>query len=493
MADRAQAQRAVEFQASLLEAVEQAVVATDSDGKILFWNRYAEVLYGWWSSEVTGRDVRDVVSFETDGRRVDYLGACSEEGTWGGSVDALGRPGSRFAAYAVCSELRCAGGGFVLVSLDVSDLRQAKNALRRSEARYSSLVENSPTGIVLVQDGCLTFANKTLATMLGYSVRELLGLRLAQLVHPEDQPQLDVLEDPREARARESEGFEYRFLDRSGELRWVLLHAVRVHVEEGTATLCNIQDVTDQKRMERDLRKLSNRLLVVQEEERARVARDLHDSIGQTLSAVKLVVESVSSRLQFPNERRSEVKRLHAMVPMTQHAIEELRQITYALRPPMLDSLGLISTMVWYLNGLKKVCPSLAIDHALLADESDIPEDVKVPIFRVLQEATSNAAKYSGSTRLAVGLECEADRLLFWVRDNGQGFDPTSVRRLDGRCGSGLSFMRERVTLSGGLFTLVSAPGRGTEIQAVWKCARELPALSPDSGSQDAVLDRVSG
>ena len=117
------ARKAVEFQASLLDAVEQAVVATDGEGRVLYWNRFAEQLYGWRSTEVTGRSLRDVITFiQGDGQRLDVRRQCLKGAGWTGEVEAVRRDGSRFPAYLVCSRLRGDAQGYVSLSLDITAL-----------------------------------------------------------------------------------------------------------------------------------------------------------------------------------------------------------------------------------------------------------------------------------------------------------------------------------------------------------------------------------
>jgi signal transduction histidine kinase len=295
----------------------------------------------------------------------------------------------------------------------------------------------------------------------------LVGRELLGLLHPEDRDGLRRIADPPGRAQAVPEARECRLITRSGQLRWVTVRHTPIRYRGGVVTLGNVEDVTDHRRLEAELRSLSARLLSVQEEERRRVARDLHDSIGQTLGAIKFSLEAALGR-PFPNERRGNITRLRSLVPMLQAAVKEVRRISTALRPPILDDLGLLTTMAWHLREFQRTYPHIAVDAHWSAEESDIPQALKTPVFRILQEATHNVAKHSQAHRLSVSLAAEGTRLRLTVRDDGAGFDLATPNPDGGDWGSGLSSMRERTELSGGAFCMTSAPGAGTTVEALW-------------------------
>ncbi len=235
----------------------------------------------------------------------------------------------------------------------------------------------------------------------------------------------------------------------------------------GVAILGNVQDVTDRKRMEAQLHQLSARLLTIQEEERRRVARDLHDSLGQRLTGIKFLVEASLGK-PWPDERRWGMGQLRNLIPTIQDIVEEVRRLSTELRPSILDDLGLLPTIAWHLREFEKAHPGIAVEQRLGAAESEVPDALRTPIFRILQEATNNVAKHSGASRLVVGLETGDGRLRLWVQDDGVGFDPGAPSRESGNGGIGMGSMRERAELTGGAFTVSSAPGAGTTVRADW-------------------------
>ncbi len=468
VAGRWRAQQAVEFQASLLDAVREAVVATDAEGQILYWNRFAEALYGWEASEVIGRNLGDVTTyFQANGQRLDLLANCRKGSGCSGEVEAMRRDGCRFPAYLLCSNLPNAAKGYVCLSFDFTERRAADEALRDSEEKYSNLVENSPTGVFILQNGTFAFVNPRFADLLEYSRTELLQSAAIQLVHPDDRERVVEIARKRTVGEPVADHYECRLITRTGQVRWVATYNASIRHQGRIATLGSVQDVTYRKRMEAELHQLSARLLTIQEEERRRVARDLHDSVGQKLTGIKFLVEAALGA-PWPEERRSAMERLRSLIPTIQDAVEEVRCISTELRPSILDDLGLLPTIAWYLREFEKAHPSIRVEQQLQGTESEVLSELRTPIFRILQEATNNLAKHSGASRLLIGLECDAGSLRLRVQDDGVGFDPGAAVEA-GKVGSGLSSMRERAELSGGTLSLTSVPGAGTCILAEWR------------------------
>lgn len=463
------ARRAIEFQASLLDAVEQAVVALDSEGRILYSNRFAGDLYGWQGGETRGRRVTDILTFlQPDGSPLTDR-ARRELGTsWSGEVEAVRRDGSRLPVYLAWSPLIGDEPGCVCVSFDITESKAAREALRDSEEKYSSLVESSPTGIFIFQKDRFRFVNPRFAQLLEYGRDHLLEVAPWLLVHPDQRAAVAEIARKRAAGEPVPEEYECRLLTRTGEARWVAMRITLIRYEGAPAILGNVQDVTERRRMEMEVHQLSARLLGVQEEERRRLARDLHDSLGQKLTGVKFLIEAALGQ-PWPEERRSGMARLRALVSTIQDAVEEVRRISTELRPSILDDLGLLPTMAWHLREFERAHPGFVVEQRLDVTESEVPDRLRTPIYRVLQEATNNVAKHSGTSRMLVGLERDDGRLCLSVQDDGVGFDPeASAVRAGGNRGIGMGSMRERAELTGGIFSVRSSPGSGTTVRAEW-------------------------
>ena len=231
---------------------------------------------------------------------------------------------------------------------------------------------------------------------------------------------------------------------------------------------CIQQNLVQQsiRRSEDEFRHLSSQLLEAQENERKRVAKELHDSIGQTLTAIKLNIENCAMRMK---ERTPGPDTLRALIAMVQGAVEEVHNICMDLRPPMLDDLGIITTIQWFCREFSQASPSIRIRHFLDISESDIPDELKITIFRILQEAMHNVAKHSGASNLDIVFLKNEKTIDLEVKDNGRGIeDLEEVFSCEENTGMGIRNMRERAELSGGAFAIESNTDYGTVVRALW-------------------------
>jgi signal transduction histidine kinase len=220
------------------------------------------------------------------------------------------------------------------------------------------------------------------------------------------------------------------------------------------------------KKSEKARRLLSSRILTAQEEERKRIARDLHDSTCQTLGLIKMTCEKALAQM---DRKAPAAETLETLLPSIPEAIEDIRRIIQDLRPPTLDDFGLLMTITWFCREFEETYPGIQIVEKVGLSEADIPDPLKVIIYRVLQEAMNNIAKHSKANLVSVYLHKRNGDMELTIEDNGIGFDPKSnPMENPSSKGIGLGSMRERVELSGGTFSLESSPGSGTRIRVSW-------------------------
>lgn len=351
---------------------------------------------------------------------------------------------------------------------EIQERWKAEEAFKESEEKYSSLVEESLTGVYINQNDKIEFANDRFAEIYEYPKEEIIGMNPLDLVHSDD------LELVKKASTNRLEGkdapveYEARGITKNGRVIWVVRRNKLITYNGKPAILGNVADSTQRKMMERKLRTLSAQLLDAEETERKRIARELHDGIGQSLSAVKFNIETVLNYLDLQEYGRTK-ESLKSIIPLIQSTVEETRRITMDLRPSILDDLGLLPTINWLCREFRKLCPNTNIEKAILIEEASIPDTLKTVIYRILQEALNNILKHSKAGNIILSLSEKQNEIVIILRDDGIGFD-TGDMEAGGEAerGLGLSNMRERVNLSGGVFIIESAKGKGTKIIASW-------------------------
>lgn len=209
-------------------------------------------------------------------------------------------------------------------------------------------------------------------------------------------------------------------------------------------------------RARRELQKLSAELVSAQESERRRIARELHDEVGQTLWAMMLALGALDSSLER-NDLGEARRQLKMVQEMAEKNAAVVRNISLLLRPSMLDDLGLIPALKWL---AREVSRTSHLEVEVVADELsiDLPEGHKTCVYRVVQEAIRNSSRHAGARQATISIECEKHRLRVTVQDDGKGFDPTQEK------GVGMLGMEERVSRLGGTLRVISEPGRGTTL-----------------------------
>jgi len=397
---------------------------------------------------------------------------------------------------------------------ELDNLSRSQEALRLASAYHRNIIETTMDAIVVLDlESKISDVNAAAEKVAGYSRAQLIGSRVARYFQEPEKVMEGfhrvltdgVLRDY-ELEIRQPDGRTIfllcnasLFRDSTGKPLGVCavardmterrqveeeLRSYREHLEElvrdRTSTLAMTNDLLQQEINERRgtehalldsqraLRFLSSQLLTTQEEERKRIARELHDSIGQSLAAIKFNVESVLDALTREHSRTG-VRALAQIIPVVQNAIEEARRIYTGLRPSILDDLGIIATIGWFCREFQKTYTGISIEQQINLNEDDIPEPLKIVIFRILQEAFNNIARHSKAELVNLCLERKNGRIHLTLEDNGIGFDlETTLARTSYPKGLGISGMKERTEHANGSFRIFSSSDQGTIIQVSW-------------------------
>jgi signal transduction histidine kinase len=252
-------------------------------------------------------------------------------------------------------------------------------------------------------------------------------------------------------------------------------------IEQGnqaTVAMAAFEDITATRQREaslvRSLEALENRIKddairheQEQESERQRIALDLHDDIGQSLSVIRLICEN-ASRLLTRGDAAQANDELKAIVPLIKNTSKQVRQIAIDLRPPIID-LGLTAALSGLVRQLQRILPHITIEYAIQIAESDIPQLIKLSMYRIAQEALNNIIKHADGFRVHLALHKSKNEIQLIVADDGRGFDAETMLSDEGREPSiGLASMQARAATSGGRLCIESTVGVGTKILASW-------------------------
>jgi PAS domain S-box-containing protein len=361
-----------------------------------------------------------------------------------------------------------------VLGLEVEDQKQMAEALLESEMQYSTLVENALVGIMLYQDAKVRFVNRAFADIWGYPRDEILEMDHMSLVYAEDRAALRA-RGAQSLKGKELPAeYELRGVRKDGHTLWLYARAMLIIYEKRPAVLINVVDITRQKEVEnslrsseRELRILSSRLLSAQDEERRRIGRDLHDVIGQSLSAIKFRLENAISDAS-QDLVPSRLDPFKDIVPIIADAIGEIRRIEKGLWPSVLDGLGLRAAISWLCREFRDTYAHITLETEIEVDEEGMSLDVKAAVFRIIQEALNNTAKYSQADQVFVSLIGVNGGMGLAVWDTGVGFDTDRVLENPTIRGLGLTSMKERAELTGGSLTIESAQGRGASVFVTW-------------------------
>jgi PAS domain S-box-containing protein len=342
--------------------------------------------------------------------------------------------------------------------------KRAQEALRESEEKFRSIVETTNEWIWSIDHrGELTYSNPAVSVILGYSPEELLGRCWALLMHEADRQLL--LNRLSEAVAGNTgwSGLVMRWRHKDGTYRHLESNALPILDADGSLVgyRGSDRDITEQEHAKQERRQLQLRLVTLQEEERHRLSRELHDQMGQSLAALMLGLKSLENA--DPHEYSGGL-RLHHLHELADQLAQQVHTVAMDLRPTALDDLGLQTALSNYLEEWSDRSNIQADFHSVGLNER-LPTHIETTVYRIVQEALTNVHKHSNARNVSVIVEHRDRRVQTIIEDNGGGFDAEALIRApfkDRRLG--LLGMQERIALVGGSLNIESTPGFGTTL-----------------------------
>jgi PAS domain S-box-containing protein len=356
---------------------------------------------------------------------------------------------------------------------DITDRRQAVAELKRSEERFKALYVSSPIPVITWKyaddDFILIGYNNALEQLTNNAVAEMMGTP-ARIIFNEKPELCDDIRRTYEERTIVRRRAALRLGAKGDEKKHLAITHAYV---PGDLVLTYIADITEQVqaeaeilRYQRQLSSLYEKQVDIIERERQRISQELHDGLGQYLSTIKLSTENLLVNNDAGIDRTLMDEQLRATIGLLKEAITDVSKISMDLRPSILDDLGIVATINWFLREFGTVYKTIRVDKDLFVDDAEIPQRIKIVMFRILQEAMSNIGQHSGADHVRIRMKKAGGFLEFTIRDNGGGFD---VKELQKSCnGLGIAGMRERVSFSQGVFAVESKKGKGTTVRVRW-------------------------
>jgi PAS domain S-box-containing protein len=469
--------------AAIVDSSEDAIVSKTLDGVITSWNRGAEHLFGYPAQEAIGRNIMLVIPSDRKQEEAGIL----ERIRQGERIEhfetlRLKKDGTLIDLSLTISPVKDATGRIVGASKVARDISERKHAEEATNL-LAAIVDSSDDAIISKSlDGVITSWNKSAEQLLGYSVSEAVGQHIF-LIIPDDRRDEEITILDKLKRGERVNHFETVRRRKDGTM--IDLSLTISPVKDGTGKVIGAskvaRDITESKRIERalreseerlrklsddlegkvqvrtrqlqrrnaevldqagQLRELSGRLLKTQDDERRHIARELHDSAGQLISALGMNLAGIN---QHAGGNPTLAKALDDTQNLLQQLNKEIRTTSYLLHPPLLDDNGLRHAIEWYMEGLSERS-DLNIDLDVSENFGRLPENLELAIFRIVQEALTNIHRHSGSKTGTIRLSRDNGRVLLEIQDHGRGISVEKLAAIKAqRTGVGIAGMRERV------------------------------------------------
>jgi PAS domain S-box-containing protein len=375
---------------------------------------------------------------------------------------------------------------------EIAQRKHFERALQESEKRYRSIYHNTPAMLHSVdKEGRLISVSDNWLEMLGYDREEVIGEKLTRFFNKASRILAEKTVFPEFFKTGMCKDIPYQFVKKNGDTMDVMLSAIGDRDNEGniTRSLAVSIDVTDRNQAEdalkiakeelsrhskdlerqveqrtreisvilNQLRRLSGNMMTSQENERSAIARELHDELGQILTALRIDSVWLKSRLQQTDEEAA--GRVSTMCDLIDKTIEEVRGLALRLRPGVLDNLGLVDALEWYTADFeRRTRIACLFEHG---DTPHVTETLATAAYRITQEALTNVARHAAATRVFVILQNTGNILKLTAIDDGCGFNTNEVSEMEAL---GLVGMRERAALVGGVLDVQSSAGKGTRV-----------------------------
>jgi PAS domain S-box-containing protein len=459
---------------SIIRSSPLAMDINAPDGTVLLWNPAAERIFGWASDEVLGKINPTVPPFGVE-RHLSIIEDTLHDHPH--SMLELTRrrlDGSMIDISLSTSSVRNAKGEPIAVMGIISDITERKEMERvhlENERKFRSIFEKSPIGIGLIdENGRLFEVNKALCTMLGYPEDDLKEMSCYEILAIPDVDRKSELREVLHGHRGQSYSLEKNILKRNGESLWAHVIMTIIEGEAGRYLygLVMMEDVTDRKtaemdlaRSQKELRNLSAHLQDTIEQEKKMIAREIHDTLGQSLFMLKMDMGQM--RIRLDGSRSTLTGRMKKMMSQVDEAIRKTRSISALLRPEMLEELGLYAAIELHAREFTKRSGIRCLLD-LPETETAIDEALSIALFRIFQEVLVNVLRHARASVVETKIRVDKGKIFMTIRDNGRGITASKINSMRS---FGLAGIRERAIACGGAVNIKGLRNKGTEIHVL--------------------------
>jgi len=454
----------------LSDAAFEGIVISDG-GKIIDVNNQLAKILGYKPEEIIGKTAIQFVAPESRELVMNKIKSGTE-----GSYEhfALKKDGSVFPVEVQAKTLPYEGRSFRVTAIrDITERKKAEEEIRK----LSHSVEQSPAIVIITDtDGNMEYVNPKFEEVTGYTANEVIG------------------KNPRILKSGKTSAEEYEILwktiisggewhgefhnkKKNGELYWesASITAIKDMQGQNTHFIAIKEDITGRKEMDKKLRESHNRLRsfaerlqMIREEERATIAREIHDDLGQSLTALKMDISWMKNNPDI--DIKTQTDKLDMMLDLTNSTIQTVKRIATELRPGILDDLGLVPAIQWQAAEFQNRF-NIQCNTSINKSDVIIKDEISIAVFRIFQETLTNVARHSGATKVDVNLNFYDDnKLIMDIVDNGVGIEQEKIYSSKSL---GLFGMRERVNILKGSVEIISEPGKGTKLSVSIPVSKE--------------------
>ncbi len=379
-------------------------------------------------------------------------------------ITALKKGGEEFSIEMKIVPLRQNSKQFFSAFIrDITQKKRAEEKIRLSEMKYKLLFESNPLPMWMLslEDSTVIDVNEAAIKFYGYNKEEFLNLNMKNLRPEEEYPRF-LEEMQQNIYAMSNRGI-WKHKKKDGTLVDVEIIGQNIMYNEKKVRLSLANDVTEKLKAEKklhesyeEIRELASHIQEVREEERAQMAREIHDELGQQLTGLKMDISWVLKKI--PSENADLIHKINGIKGLLDDTIKTVRKIATELRPSILDDLGLLEALKWHSNEFEKRA-GIQIQFTSTFSHITIAKNMAVGLFRIYQESLTNIARHSGATIVKTTFEQDKNNLILLIADNGKGFD---VKDIQHKKTLGLLGMKERTLMMGGKYEIKSTIGKGT-------------------------------